>query len=196
MQLSDGHPKGDAGKVDGSGRQRPWVGVFALVVIAVALTSDFVLAQSGQYWLDRGKNLVVKCPGATDGEAFKVANAARQWGDIHGVLMCVDAGANYRYELQYFKFQINPEMRDAINRQQLSFEWVGLSLYKPAASGGSIDWLYEESLPIQGVLKKTDTKALAFGNLRFVVPKNVVDHATNFLFYVTSEGVLHSFALL
>lgn len=169
-----------------------YVGRGAAISLALILTPSQAFAQSGAYWLSRGKH-VVKCPGVSAPEPFKLANATDQWGDIYGVLRCSDEGSNYRFEIEYIKFQVNPARREAINRQQLKFDWIGLAIYRPDGSGQGVSWLYDEAKPIQGMLNKSDAKPIIFGNLAFVVPKLVLDRAENFVFYVTTQGVLHTF---
>src|ERR1700722_474459 len=152
-------------------------------------------AQTGPYWLARGKE-GIKCPGETDGELKKLANGTGQWGDVQGILKCTDDGTNYRYELQWLKYRHNLEVVSQIDRSQIKFDWIGLAIYKagPASSGG-VEWLYEDASPIAGVLDKSDTTARFFSNIKFSVPKQIVDRGTNFTFYITTQGVLHAFSV-
>ena len=171
-------------------RWRALVAACALVGVSLAGPAS---AQTQPYWLDRGKE-VVKCPGETAGDPNKLANAAGQWGDIQGLLNCVDDGTNYRYELQWLRYRHNPEALPRINRNQIKFDWIGLAVYRasPSAPGG-IEWLYEDAFPVAGVLDKTDGSPRFFGNLKFSVPKQTVDRGTNFVFYLTAQGMLQTF---
>ena len=130
------------------GRDRSASGLLRAAAAGLALlgtllcASEPVVAQSRPYWLDRGRE-IIKCPGETAGEANKLANATGQWGEIQGVLNCIDDGANYRYELQWLSYRNNPEALGRINRGQIKFDWIGLAIYRDsAAAPGGIEWLH------------------------------------------------------
>ncbi|NWP70549.1 hypothetical protein, partial [Escherichia coli] len=78
---------------------------------------------------------------------------------------------------------------------QIKFDWMGLAIYRESATApGGIEWLYEEALPVAGTLDKTDTTPRVFGNLKFSVPKQIVNRGTNFVFYLTAQGMLQTFS--
>jgi hypothetical protein len=167
--------------------------VVVLVAALVLLPSAPFAQSSALFWLNSGKP-VFKCA-SQRGEPYRVVNGPGSWLDIHGVVNCTDDGTNYVYEIEYLKCQIAPEKRSEVPRQQFKFDWIGLAVYKPDGAG-AIEWLYDEAKPIDGTLQKTETGAIAFGKIRFSVPKAVVERSQNFSFYVTSQGVLWQFSLL
>jgi hypothetical protein len=157
---------------------------------------ETAVAQVQSYWLRQGGGIVGSCPGKPQGEPLQVANKNAGWVLITGVVTCRDEGANYSFELNFLRVEINPGMRSAIERDRLDFDWIGLAVFKPQGNGAQIDWLYDEALPIEGSLAKTSQDKIYFGNLKFSVPKNAIGQATNFLFYMTSHGPLYQFELL
>lgn len=153
-------------------------------------------AQTQSFWLRQGGGIVGSCPGKPQGEPMQVANKNAGWILITGVVTCRDDGANYSFEVNFLRIEINPGMRTAINRDRLDFDWIGLAVFKPQSNGAQIDWLYDEALPIQGSLEKASQDKIYFGNLKFSVPKDAIGRATHFLFYMTSHGPLYQFELL
>lgn len=153
-------------------------------------------AQVPSYWLRQGGGVVGSCAGKPQGEPLQMANKGPAWVLITGVVTCRDEGSNYSFELNFLRVEINPSQRLFINRDRLDFDWLGLAIYKPQGNGARIEWLYDEALPIEGSLEKTSQDKIYFGNLKFTVPKNAIGQATNFLFYMTSEGPLYHFELL
>lgn len=168
-----------------------------MILFAVLLLPwESAFAQAQSYWLRQGGGVVGSCPGKPQGEPMQVANKNAGWVLITGVVTCRDEGANYSFEFNFLRVEINPAMRPSINRDSLDFDWIGLAIYKPQGNGARIDWLYDEALPIAGSLAKTSQGKIYFGNLKFAVPKGAIGQATNFLFYMTSHGPLYQFELL
>lgn len=164
--------------------------LFAIFVLPLVLSAQ---TSPPLYWLRYGKP-VIKCA-SKQADQSRVVNGSGAWIDIHGIVNCTDDGTNYVYEIEYIKCQISPEKRHEVPRQQIKFDWIGLAVYKPDSSG-AIEWLYDEVKPIDGTLQKTDTAPIAFGKIRFSVPKAIVERSENFAFYVTSQGILWHFSLL
>jgi hypothetical protein len=170
-------------------------------ILFVALAIAFVpwpsaIAQVPSYWLRQGGGVVGACAGKTQGEPMQTANKGAAWVLITGVVTCRDEGANYSFEVNFLRVEINPSVRTSINRDTLDFDWIGLAVFRPQGNGAQIEWLYDEALPIEGSLEKTSRDKVYFGNLKFTVPKSAIGRATNFLFYMTSHGPLYHFELL
>lgn len=180
-------------------RFTPWRGACGAAVILFGITvlpSTLANAQQKTYWLTQGGEIVGACPGNTQGEPLQAANKGHAWVVLTAVVTCRDEGSNYSFEISFLRVEINPGQRSAINRDRLDFDWVGLAVFKPQGNGAQIDWLYDEALPIAGTLEKSSQGKIYFGNLKFNVPKSAITQATNFIFYVTSQGPLYHFELL
>jgi hypothetical protein len=153
------------------------LGRYTFIIGALLGTIFWAFDSYGQeksYWLRQGGANVGSCPGNSQGEPLKAANAGRQWLVISGVITCRDVGSAYVFEVSHLAVQINPTSRNAIPREVLNFDWIGLAVYRPQGSGETVKWLYDEALPIRGTLAKGDTKKIYFGNLKFNVPKDGV----------------------
>lgn len=182
-------------------RQR-YAGAFLALVLLTGcatftLLADKAQAQERSYWLDRGGKIKGACPGKTDGQDLRAANGDHQWVLIHAVVTCRDVGEAYSFSIDYMGVQINPAARPRIVWPVLNFDWIALTLYRPEGRGETIDWLYDEALPIKGSLEKTSRQRIYFGNLKFPpVSKVVTAKATNFVFYLTSQGIHYVFGPL
>ena len=139
------------------------------------------------YWLGFG-HTVSLCPGAKTDTPFKIEGAS--WGVLaSGVMLCRDVGDSYVLTLDYLNAAIDPADRGLIKREIVSFDWFGLALYRPGAAK-DVAWLFDQSRPIKGDLRKDSTKRLVFGKLTFTVPKSEAEQASNMLFYLTFDGPL------
>jgi hypothetical protein len=168
-----------------------------LLASALCLVATAASAQEQSYWLQRGGTVVGSCPGASQGEPLKAANTSLNgWLMITAIVDCRDAGNVYSFEVRFLRVSINPRARERITRDTLNFDWLGLAVYKPQDGGRTIAWLYDEALPIRGSLRKDSDASLHFGNMKFDVPKAAISQASNFTFYLTSEGPLYAFGLL
>jgi hypothetical protein len=169
--------------------------------ISIASSQPFIRSfafgeASKSYWLNQGGTRIEACTGNNQGKPLKVANKDGAWILLTGEVICKDTGDSYSYEVTHLSVEINPSARSRIERNQLSFDWLGLAIFRPQGSGETINWLYDDSLPIRGTLKKMDTNRIYFGNLNFKVPKTAIEKATNCLFYVLSEGILYHFEFI
>ncbi|NEJ98823.1 hypothetical protein [Rhizobium ruizarguesonis] len=153
-------------------------------------------SQEKPYWLRNGATKIGSCAGNTDGKPLRVVNKDGQWVLLTGVVICKDVGSAYSYKLKFLRVQINPASRDRINRDNLNFDWLGLAVYGPDKTGRKINWMFDENRSLRGTLKKDSSSTIYFGGLEFRVDKAVFSKATNFTFYLTSEGVLYQFGLL
>lgn len=167
-----------------------------LIAGAAMLGIGEAAAQAQSYWLANGWKKIIKCPGANDGQPVRIVNPSSNWITVYGVLVCQDSGPNYVYDVKFLKVEINKSRLIDIERDPLNFDWIGLAVYKPANGGRTIDWLYDEALPIEGQLTKDSDRQIIFGNLKFTVPKTVVDQASNFTFYFTTQGIPFIFGAL
>ena len=139
----------------------------AAICIATILAIVAVQAQSKSYWLVHGFDIVASCEGNSQGQPLRAANRDNQWILITAVVTCKDLGPTYSYEIAHLVTQINPSSRDRINRDKLNFDWIGLAVYRPAGAGETINWTYDEALPLRGSLPKTSNEKIIFGRLTF-----------------------------
>ena len=160
------------------------------------LLCSAVAAQEKSYWLTNASTAVGSCPGKTDGESLRAANGGSQWVLITATITCRDMGDAYSFAIDYLSLQINPASRDRIDRDVLNFDWIALAAFQPKGPGTAINWLYDEALPIKGALEKNTREKIYFGNLVFPkIPKSDLEKATNFTFYLTSQGIPFVFGL-
>lgn len=171
-----------------------WFDYFRLGLTLLSLAGLVQPSTAASFWLEHGYTRLGVCPGETN-HTFKSANIDSSLL-ITALIDCTDIGDSYRIEFQFLKVQLNP--RFTVSRPEVfHFDWVGLAIYRPAdASQESIDWLYDDALPISGELPQGSTATLAFGNLSFTYPKTVVEEATHFTLYLTFRGRLEQFGLL
>ena len=161
----------------------------------IAAWAGVLPAAGASYWLDHGFEKIGACPGATEGQDMKSANGESNLL-IQAILTCTDLGDSYRLDVQFVSVKINPLM-PLHAPDVLHFDWLGLAIYRPAdESEETIEWLFEEALPIDGELPKDSDETLWFGNLTFTYPKSAVEEATRFTFFVTFRGRLEQFGLL
>lgn len=147
-------------------------------------------------FLDRGTK-VVACPGASRDAPLKAG--IRMGSDllVTGLIMCREDGDAYRLRFDFLKVMVNPRQRPSIRRDKLTFDWLGLSLYRPSAGGDRlIEWLFDDAQPINGTLSRDGDGRLVFGDLEFLVPKSAIENATNMTFFLTAEGLLFPFPML
>ncbi|MGU3480146.1 hypothetical protein [Methylobacterium sp. D48H] len=176
--------------------------IFVLIVAVVFCVwfagwqSSAIAADDEGYWLQQGGMKVKTCVGAREELALKVANGGNAWVLITGQVGCIDAGDVFRYRIKHLSVQINPSSRARIVREKLNFDWIGLALYRPRSGASGIEWLFDNSLPIDGSLEKSSDGIIYFGNVEFDVPKSASNQAARLLFYMTSEGVLYQFWML
>jgi hypothetical protein len=164
-----------------------------LILIACCVASP---AGSASYWLDHGFKRIARCDGATQGQDMKSANGNSNLM-IQAIITCTDLGESYRLDFKYLTVKLNPAMPFSSAPDPLHFDWLGLAIYKPAdATEATIEWLYEEALPIDGELPLSSQKSIAFGNLSFTYPKTAVEEATRFTFFLTFRGRVEQFGLL
>ena len=160
-------------------------------LLAFGLTTSLVFGTAGSvdgaespYWLQFGKPART-CE--TSDKPFKVQGAS--WGVLaSGVILCHKTETSYVYDIQFLNVFIDVADKQAITRDELTFDWCGLALFKPSAAGDDVDWLYEHSVPIKGTLRRESTGRIVFGRLSFEVPKDAANAATNMLFYITFQG--------
>jgi len=167
-----------------------------IAILAAAIHCGAAWSQEQSYWLRQGFNKVVTCPGAREPKPFRLANRVGQWTTIYGVLTCADNGGKYAYELDYVKVEINKSRLAEIERDPIRFGWSCLAIYGPAEGGRKIQWLYNACLPIEGQIAKSSDKFIAFGNLKFDVPKDRISSATRFTLYLYAEGIPFTFGAL
>ena len=154
--------------------------------VCLAVSTRSIAAEPTPYWLQFGKPART-CP---SGETpFKVQGAS--WGVIaSGIVVCRQTSSSYIYSLLFINVFIDPADKQAITRDVLNFDWCGLALFSPNATGDDIDWRYEKAVPIKGSLRKDATGKIVFGNVSFEVRREEADAATNMLFYLTFQGPL------
>jgi hypothetical protein len=179
------------------------VGETIFAAMAVALSPAVISAiqfsteaktQEQSYWLTHGGRRVESCPNKANGESFRAANGGGEWLYITASIACKETNDSYSYVIDYMSVQVNPGARARIDRPVLNFDWVGLALYQPQNNGQAVYWLYDEALPLHGSLEKTSREKIYFGKLSFPkIPKGDVEKASNFTFYLTSEGVPYAF---
>ncbi|MER8937880.1 hypothetical protein NKH82_00010 [Mesorhizobium sp. M0915] len=169
--------------------------IVGLVGLTISVATP-AFSQEKSYWLRNGATKIGSCAGNTDGKPLRVVNKDGQWVLLTGVIICKDVGSAYSYKLKFLRVQINPASRDRINRDNLNFDWLGLAVYGPDKAGRKINWMFDENRPLRGTLKKDSNANIYFGELEFQVAKATISKATNFTFYLTSEGVLYHFGLL
>jgi hypothetical protein len=166
------------------------------VLVLLGCLCTPVRAQEKSYWLSNSSSVVGSCPGKTEGESLRAANGSSQWILITATITCRDVGDGYTFAIDYLSLQINPASRERIERDVLNFDWIALALLQPKGSGSTVNWLYDEALPIKGSIEKTSRDKIYFGNLVFPkIPKSDVAKATNFTFYLTSQGIPFVFGL-
>ena len=159
-----------------------------LPVLALALAWSGAPAPGAEpagpdYWLAYGKPVRL-CPGAREPVPAKVEG--QSWGVLAGgALLCRDEGDAYVLTLDYLNVSVDPAGRAALPRDAVAFDWLGLSLYRPARQGGGVDWLLDAALPVKGTLDRRATGRIVFGHLAFRVPKDTAREATNMLLYLT-----------
>lgn len=171
---------------------RPLLALLSVLVVLACPAN----AAPWEYWLERGSKKIIKCPGDTAGRLIKLANPGGQWVEMTGVLTCKDQGTSYLYHLNFLKVRINPARRSDVERDPLRFDWVGVEVYKPNPQQERINWMFGEAKPVDGTLAPRSQASIAFGNVFFVIPKDVVDQATNFSFFLTAEGLPFVFGQL
>ena len=158
-------------------------------------------AQRRAYWLTKpGTTNVAPCPGNSAGEPLKVgrdfvqekedASDDDRWLFVDGLVTCRDEGAHYAYSVEFLHVGVNPAEREALQREALAFDWIGLAAYRGATQDRAIEWLADEALPVAGSLRRDATRPITFGDLTFRVPKRAVEQATHLTFYITAEGLL------
>jgi hypothetical protein len=162
------------------------------------LIAPAINANELSYWLrsDKGGLIVDTCSGDTQGRELRAANRDGKWILISGVIVCRDTGNTYSYEIKYLNVSINPARRDDISRAALDFDWLGMAVFRPKGQGESIEWLYDEALPIRGALSNASDGSVYFGNRTFSIAKDKMQKATHLLFYITAEGPVFEFELL
>ncbi len=173
---------------------RAWWGLWFFVVAAGLYALDG-RSEEQSYWLRNGATNIRICPGS-EGRPFKAANRNGQWIYLTGIIECSDIGDAYRYHVKYLQVRINPGSRARIERPTLVFDWLGLALYRPDDADDRIDWLFDDAFPVHGILHQDSDEAIYFGDIAFTVGKSATERATNFTFYLTSEGILYVFGLL
>ena len=148
------------------------------------------------YWLRVGQRVVLTCPGNGDGEPIKTANTNREVILTTGVVICRDRGSHFEYELSFLAVEINPDYRSILTVDELKFDWLGLAVYNGVDGNETVNWLYDEALPVRGQLDKTRRERIYFGALKFEVPKRHLAKASHFVFYLTARGYAWNFGLL
>lgn len=167
------------------------------LIMPTLFGGSFSLAQDQRsYWLKNASENVVSCPAAKDGDIYKVANGSKQWLLVSGLISCEDKGAHYKYHIQFLNISINPARRDDIDRAEVKFDWIGLAVFRPATSGTTIEWLFDEVVPVEANLSRISNDKVAIGLLDFEVPKEAVQKASNMTFYLTAEGIPFVFGFL
>jgi hypothetical protein len=175
---------------------RACVRALLLALILLAVSCEPLLAQQKSYWLSNSNSLVGSCPGKSDGDSLRAANGEGQWVLITASITCRDVGDAYTFVIDYMSVQINPSSRERIEREVLNFDWIALSVMQPKGLGDTVNWLYDEALPIRGALEKASREKIYFGNLTFPkIAKSDLAKATNFTFYMTSQGIPFVFGL-
>jgi hypothetical protein len=166
-----------------------------LVLLAVMSFYVAVNAQDRSYWLSHGRPIADFCRSNPQQKALEAGNAENQWILITGTVTCKDTGSSYSLQLE-LGVAINPSARHRINRDMLNFDWLGLAIFRPQERLQAIAWLYDVAHPIRGSLPKTSLNKIYFDNLQFMVSKMTINQATEFTYYMTSEGILYTFGLL
>jgi hypothetical protein len=161
------------------------------LVLAMSLSLP---ARAESFWLEHGYTKIATCPGGTD-VPMKSANI-ETWLLITAVLECTDLGDSYQLKIRILKVQRNKRMQVS-GPEVFHFDWVGLAIYRPEdASGETIDWLYDDAVPIEGEFNKDSEKILNFAGPTFVYSKEAAEKATHFTLYVTFRGRMEQFGLL
>jgi hypothetical protein len=169
--------------------------LFLAFLVTLAGAADS-FAQSRSYWLTNGSRTIGACPGRTNGEPLRAANGSSNWVLITAAITCRDVGDAYVFSVDYMSVQVNPGNRGNIDRDSINFDWLALAIYAPGGGGRTINWLYDEALPVDGALAKTSRDKIYFGKLNFPkVSKADIAKASNFTFYLTAEGVPFVFGL-
>jgi hypothetical protein len=176
-------------------RAAKWLGVIAAAALLLSVLMPTAAFAEWDYWITNGASKVAKCPGP-NGSYVKLANADGKWVYIDGIATCKDAGANYVFDIKFLKVSINGTRSADIVRDPISFDWLGLAIYRPKPGQQRIEWLYDEAKPIQGSLRNRPDQKVYFGNLQFVVPKAATDQATRFSFYLMAKGIPFVFGAL
>ncbi|MEZ0003218.1 hypothetical protein [Sinorhizobium fredii] len=171
----------------------------------LSLFSNFLLiaftfvgeADADSYWIENGGTNTATCSGATGGTMLKLANTGDRPVLITGLLNCLDKGTSYELRFEFLSIRINPSFSSAIQRETLEFDWLGLAIYRPKTGDSEkIDWQYDDAKMIHGSLKRDSNDVIYFGNLSFDVPKQQIEGATRFTFYLTWKGQLETFVAL
>lgn len=145
-------------------------------------------AKAPSFWAGLPEGTIkLECDGETAGLPARIATAAGSWVDAAGVVTCRDLGDSYGYEVEFVRLEINPERRGDIERDALTFDWLGLAAF--ALRGDGVEWLYDEAQPVQGTLRKAGTDKIYLGRLTFRIDKVVLGKADRLLFYLTARGV-------
>ncbi len=166
------------------------------LLLFMALLCTPAPAQEKSYWLVNSGTVIGSCPGRAGGEPLRAANGGNQWVLITATVTCRDVGDGYTFSVDYMSVQINPSARARVERDVLNFDWVALAVFQPHGNGQTINWLYDEALPVKGQLEKTSREKIYFGNLTFPkVSKAEIAKASNFTFYMTAQGVPFVFGL-
>lgn len=168
------------------GFRAPWIGTAALATTLMLHGTALGDTPDIGYWLKYGKPPHL-CPGAQEATPAKIEGAA--WGVLaSGVILCRDVGDAYSFTINYLNVAIDPDDHAMLKRDTLSFDWIGLALYKAAAGRDGVDWLFDQSRPLKGELRLTSPGRIVFGEITFEVPKGEADRAANMLFYLTFHG--------
>jgi hypothetical protein len=145
-------------------------------------------ARSAAYWIEHGFDQRIACAGARDdGQEFKIGNLQSSEGYliINGIVLCRDEGSTYKLHVEFLNVGNDPRSPYQ-GGGKLQFTWLGLSIYRAKTAGeDTIDWLFDQALPIDGTLPYGSEQVLPFGNLDFTVPKDVADEGKYFTFYIT-----------
>lgn len=164
--------------------------VFAGVASALTLVGATAAetAKAPSFWASLPEGTIkLECDGETAGQPARIATAAGSWVNAAGVVTCRDLGDAYGYEVEFIRLEINPERRGDIERDALTFDWLGLAAF--ALRDDGVDWLYDEAQPVQGILRKTGTDKIYLGKISFRIDKASLGKADRLLFYLTARGV-------
>lgn len=162
------------------------------LALAAALTSSAAAgADEGQpdFWLGFGRNAAL-CAGRGEPSPVKIAGAS--WGVLaSGAARCQDEGDAYVVTVDYLNVSMDPSDGGATRETgELHFDWLGLSLYRPAERGRKVDWLFDDARPVKATLRQDDPDRVVLGKIAFRVPKQRADRASNLLFYLTFNNLV------
>jgi hypothetical protein len=130
------------------------------------------------------------CAGAGTPMPLKAASADNDNLLANGVINCTDAGDAYLYTVDYLNVSLAPGSKWT----SAHLEWFGCGVQREGKEGRN-DWIFEEAKPIKLTLA-AGAKRAAISGVSCRVPKNALQQARGFGFYVVGGGILWSILLL